>query len=149
LEGLDFSQFKNKTVLDIGTGYGILALKASLAGATVTAIDDDLLAVRSCYQNSIRYGLDIRCLHSDVDSSLKDTDLYDYVITNPPFHVGKGVELLLPFAFIAAAYKHLKVGGELFLVANKALAYEPLLAEFSTWRELANNKSFKILWAKK
>jgi len=32
------------------------------------------------------------------------------------------VELLLPFAFIAAAHKHLKLGGELFLVANKALA---------------------------
>ncbi len=149
LEQLDFAQFKNKTLLDIGTGYGILSLKASLAGATVSALDDDLLAIQSCYQNSIQYGLDIRCLHSDVNSSLKDTDLYDVVITNPPFHVGKGVELLLPFAFIAAAYKHLKVGGELFLVANKALAYEPLLAEFKSWKELANNKSFKVLWAKK
>jgi len=149
LENLDFSQFKNKKVLDIGTGYGILALKASLAAAKVTALDDDLPAVKSCYKNSKKYGLDIRCLHSDVNSSLKDSDLYDYVITNPPFHVGKGVELMLPFAFIAAAHKHLKPAGELFLVANKALAYEPLLVEFSAWEELASNKNFKVLWAKK
>ncbi len=149
LENLDFRQFKNKKVLDIGTGYGILALKASLAAAMVTAVDDDLLAIQSSYKNSKKYGLDIRCLHSDVNSSLKDDDLYDYVITNPPFHVGKGVVLELPFAFIAAAYKHLKPHGELFLVANKALAYEPLLAKFANWKELATNNSFKILWAKK
>jgi len=141
--------FMSKRVLDMGCGYGLLALKASLAGATVTAIDDDLLAVQSCYQNAQKYALDIRCLHSDINAELKAKEQFDLIITNPPFHIGKFVKLELPFAFIAAAHKHLLKGGDLVLVANKALAYEPLLDAFSSWKTLGVNERFKVLQAKK
>ncbi len=149
LENVDMELFKEKTVLDIGAGYGIFSLKASLLGAKITALDDDLLAVKSVFKNAQKYGLDIRCLHSDVNSALKDEEDFDFVISNPPFHLGKQVKMDLPFAFIAAAHKHLIKGGEMFLVANKALAYEPLLKEFSDWRTINENKAFKLLWAKK
>ncbi len=147
LETLDLNAFEGKQVLDLGCGYGLISLKASLAGSSVMAIDDDFLAVQSTHQNAQTYGLDIRTLHSDINSELKEDSKFDAIISNPPFHIGKHVKLELPHAFIAAAHKHLVTGGEFLLVANKALAYEDLLKEFSYWESVAVNEQFKVLRA--
>ncbi len=148
LDSLDMAKLRGRRVLDLGCGYGLLALKASLAGAAVTACDDDLLAVRSTYRNAKRYGLDVRCLHSDVDSALK-RERFDAVLTNPPFHVGKEVRPLLPKAFLAAAIKHLRPGGTLTLAANRALAYEKVLARWAEVEEVGRDTQFKVLRAVK
>jgi 16S rRNA (guanine1207-N2)-methyltransferase len=147
LESFDLTPLDSKQVLDMGCGYGLLALKAALAGAKVTALDDDLLAVRATARNALALGLDITCLHSDIDSEL--TGMFDLILMNPPFHVSKQVRLELPHAFIAAAYQHLRPGGELVLVANQALAYEPLLEAFGNWQKLAENNAFKVLYARR
>ena len=148
LDTVNFSGLAGQRVLDIGCGYGVISLKASLAGAAVTALDDDLLAVRSTHRNAKTYGLDVRALHSDVDSELKD-ERFDAVLMNPPFHVGKGVRLGLPRAFLAAAHKHLEPGGTLTLVANRALPYERELASWKEAETLAVNARFKVLRAVK
>jgi 16S rRNA (guanine1207-N2)-methyltransferase len=147
LQSYDMTQLAGKKVLDLGCGYGLLSLKAALADAAVTALEDDLLGVRSTHFNAEHYGLDVRVLHSDVNSELHEDETFDVVLTNPPFHVGKQVILDVPEAFIAAAYKHLVPGGELVLVANKALPYEKLLEHFSYWETLATNQGFKVLRA--
>lgn len=146
LGALELRAFAGQRLLDLGCGYGLIALKASLAGAEVTAVDDDLLAVRSAHRNARRYGADVRVLHSDVDSELQD-ELFDVVLTNPPFHVGKQVVLDVPQAFLAASYARLRPGGTLVLVANKALPYERELAAFSRWETLFTDAQFKVLRA--
>lgn len=148
LEAFGLDDLAGKRVLDLGCGYGLLALRAALAGAEVTALDDDLTAVRSTHRNALRYGLDVRALHSDVDSVLRDGERFDLILTNPPFHVGKQVRLELPAAFIAAAHRRLAPGSALLLVANAELAYEPLLAQFASWEELARSRGFKVLRAR-
>lgn len=145
LESLDMTAFSGQSLLDMGCGYGMIALKAAQAGAKVTAIDDDVLAVRSTMANAATLGLNIACLHSDVDSDLSGQ--FEVVLMNPPFHVGKQVLLEVPTAFIAAAFKHLNPGGRLVLVANRALGYEALLEAFSSWEKLAENQRFKVLQA--
>ena len=147
LGAFEFESLTGKRVLDLGCGYGLLALKAALAGAEVTALDDDLTAVRSTYKSAKTYGLDIRPLHSDVISELKEGSSFEACLMNPPFHVGKAVRLELPHAFIAGAHKVLEPGGELVLVANRALAYEPLLNHFAYWETLSETKTFKVLRA--
>ncbi len=146
LEAVDLTEFAGKRTLDLGCGYGLIALKASLAGAAVTAADDDLLAVRSTYRNAQTYGADVRALHSDVDSELQD-ETFDAVLMNPPFHVGKQVVMDVPGAFLAAAFERLRPGGVLVLVANRALPYERELGGFRSLETLLTDAQFKVLWA--
>jgi len=146
LQVVQLQDFAGKRVLDLGCGYGLIALKASLAGAAVTAVDDDLLAVRSTHRNAGRYGADVRALHSDVDSELQD-ETFDAVLMNPPFHVGKQVVMEVPQAFLAAAYERLRPGGTLTFVANRALPYERELTGFSSWETVPSDGQFKVLRA--
>ncbi|MDZ7705463.1 MAG: methyltransferase [Trueperaceae bacterium] len=149
LATLDLRETAGQRLLDLGCGYGVIGLKASLAGAAVTALDDDVLAVKSTHRNAARYGLDVRSLHSDVDSALKDDARFDVVLSNPPFHVGKQVRLELPRVFIAAARKHLVPGGVFTLVANKALPYEQELSTWATVATIAESPQYKVLQAVK
>lgn len=145
----DPERLNGQRVLDLGCGYGMLALTAAQAGAAVTAVDDDLGAVRSTVHNAETLGLADRITahHSDLDQALPEAGRFDTILMNPPFHVGKGVRLDLPRAFIATAWQRLAPGGELWLVANRALPYEPLLTAFSSWQEVRSEAGFKVLRA--
>lgn len=133
-----------KRALDVGCGYGVLALKLALAGAAVTALDDDVLAVKSTAANAVHYGLDVRCLHADVGKALRN-ERFDVVVMNPPFHVGKQVRLDVPKAFLATAKERLEPSGVLYLVANAALDYESLLNAWGTCHTLRVDKGYKVL----
>lgn len=141
--------FGGREVLDFGCGYGLLALTAARAGARATAIDDDLAAVRSTRLNAETAGLSDRVtvVHSDLDSALPEELLFDTVLMNPPFHVGRGVRLDLPRAFIRRARQRLRPGGELWLVANRSLPYEPLLTGFRSHGLVLDEDGFKVLRA--
>ena len=52
----------------------------------------------------------------------------DFVVTNPPFHDGGTEDRELGKAFIRCAASALRKGGALWLVANRHLPYEPVLA---------------------
>jgi 16S rRNA (guanine1207-N2)-methyltransferase len=141
---LDDTTLLGKRVLDLGCGYGLLALKAALVGAAVTALDDDLLAVKSTAANASHYGLDLRCLHSDVGSALTD-EVFDIVLMNPPFHVGKQVDMHVPHAFLATAVKHLADDGVVYIVANAALNYEIPLSAWGQLRQVHQLEAYKVL----
>ena len=146
LDSLDLSDYLGKAVLDLGCGYGLISLVGARAKAKVTAIDDDILAINSTKQNAQAYKLDINTLHSDVNSAL-DKELFDVVLMNPPFHIGKKNVLDVPRAFFAATQKHLKPQGVLTLVANKDLPYEKELGHWQNVQVLNVNRSFKVISA--
>ena len=51
---------------------------------------------------------------------------------------------------IKAASEALRNGGELMMVANRGLPYEPVLgAHFKQHGEVCRNARFKVLWAKR
>ncbi|RYF46964.1 MAG: methyltransferase, partial [Cytophagaceae bacterium] len=75
---------------------------------------------------------------------------YDLIVMNPPFHEGHASEPHLGQALIRRAAEALRAGGELIMVANRGLPYEPVLNEaFRSSGETARNARYKILWAKK
>lgn len=150
LDTLELANYQGKRVLDIGCGYGILSLVLARAGAHVTALDDDYLAIKSCYANFQQTNLKARILHSDVSSALQPDEPFDAVIMNPPFHLGKQVLWDIPLAFLATAQQYLRRGGTLIFVANQGLNYEKHLDASTVWTRwhcIRQAQGFKILQA--
>ncbi|BDP40769.1 hypothetical protein DAETH_07380 [Deinococcus aetherius] len=141
LEGLDLA---GKRVLDLGCGTGLIGAWAASRGAEVTLVDGDLQSVRSAAATLSENGLPGEVVHSDVDAELGERT-FDAILTNPPFHVGRGVVLDVAREFIAAARRRLRPGGTLYLVANEPLPYETPLRAVGEVRELVREGGFKVL----
>lgn len=121
---------RGRRVLDIGGGAGVLAGAMCDAGAAaVDVIDVDALAVKAM-QHTFADNAQVRVAWGDVLDGLPWDAQYDVVVTNPPFHAGKRTDDSMVQAFVAVAARHLRPRGELYLVANAFLAYEPLLQRF-------------------
>ncbi|MFN3179467.1 MAG: class I SAM-dependent methyltransferase [Thermus sp.] len=140
---------QGRRILDLGAGYGALTLPLARLGGEVTALEDDLVSVLSLERSLGENRLTARVLHSDVDEALTEGEVFDIIVTNPPFHVGGAVILDVAQAFVEAAAARLKLGGGFFLVANPFLKYEPLLEErFGAFRTLLV-REYKVLFAEK
>ena len=132
-------------VLDIGCGVGVIGIAAGLAGATVTLTDANLLAVQAAGRNLARHGIDGVVLGSDVYSHL-GRRRFDLIVTNPPFHQGKQVDLTVANRIIAEAPTHLHPGGSLLLVANAFLAYGKHMASvFDHVETIAATPQYHVL----
>jgi release factor glutamine methyltransferase len=94
------------SVLDIGTGSGILAVAAALAGAAqVVAIDINEAAVECARLNARRYGVldQVSLRQSDMFDAVRG-EKYDLVLVNPPYFRGEPATL---------AYRAYMAGSEL------------------------------------
>ena len=111
-------------VLDLGCGIGAIGIVALLLGSErVDMTDVNLLAVQAATENLHRLGLSgVRPLAGDVYDAV-GAARYDLIVSNPPFHRGKAVDLSVADRLIDDAPAHLAVGGSLLLVANAFLAY--------------------------
>jgi 16S rRNA (guanine1207-N2)-methyltransferase len=140
------------SVLDLGCGAGILTMAAARWSGTgrVLGVDADADAVRCARLTAREAGLaNVEIRASDVDDAVGN-ETFDVIVTNPPFHLGKATELTIPRAFIDAADAHLAPGGSLYLVANRQLPYERLVAErFGAVQTLHDGRRFKVLGARR
>ncbi|WP_124057725.1 class I SAM-dependent methyltransferase [Vaginisenegalia massiliensis] len=113
-----------QSLLELGSGYGpILISLAKLApqlhyvGVEVNQRSLDL-AIRNQALNKV----------SNIDWHLADAtqidlnQFFDYAITNPPIRAGKKTIQ----AFVNQAYRHIKVGGRLFVVIQKKQGAESM-----------------------
>ncbi|MFI6642419.1 HemK2/MTQ2 family protein methyltransferase [Streptomyces sp. NPDC050504] len=72
------------TVLDLGTGSGVLALAAARLGARVTAVDITRRAVLTARVNALLDGRRIAVRRGDLTAAVPG-QVYDLVISNPPY----------------------------------------------------------------
>lgn len=137
-------------VLDLGCGAGALALAAwyNEPTAELTLLDADSEALRCAARTlAVVPATQWRVLASDAGRAVAG-ETFDLVLSNPPFHAGKRVDLALPRQFLDDAWSVLRPGGRLQLVANRTLPYEAELARrFGGWRLLRDGPRFKILEA--
>ncbi|MCR4269268.1 class I SAM-dependent methyltransferase [Nitratireductor sp. ZSWI3] len=78
------------------------------------------------------------------------SERYDAIVMNPPFHRGRAAEPDMGQRMIVAASRALQPRGRLFVVANRPLPYEEVLAQhFSAHGEIRRDGTFKVLWARK
>lgn len=85
LEYLKPLDLNEKTLLELGSGSGIIALYAASKGAKVTASDINTIALTALKENSSQNGLDIEIVESDLFQNIKQ-QRFDYIIINPPYY---------------------------------------------------------------
>ena len=135
---------------DFGCGIGILA-KAALASSKVKAItlvDIDGRAVEAARRNVEDPRAEIRW--ADLKSGAAGLANLDFVVMNPPFHLGGVEDQALGQGFLQRAATVLRRGGALWLTANRHLPYETVLKPlFSRVETRAEARGFKIIEARK
>jgi 16S rRNA (guanine1207-N2)-methyltransferase len=139
---------------DLGAGFGFLSAKllercpkiasVDLYEAEGRALD---VAKTNLATFAARATLDFKW--HDVTSGLPRR--YDVIVTNPPFHTQNRVDRPdIGRRFIAVAAASLNPGGSLWMVANRHLPYEEVLADnFARVRKVAEKDGFKIIEAVK
>jgi 16S rRNA (guanine1207-N2)-methyltransferase len=137
-------------VADFGCGIGWLsrAVLQSPTVARLTLIDLDRRAIDAARRNveDPRAGF----IWKDLRDAVADLGTVDVVVTNPPFHETGGEDRSLGQAFIRLAASALKKGGKLWLVANRHLPYEAILAEhFAQVRLAGETNGYKVFEARK
>jgi len=138
-------------VADLGAGWGWLARAALRANPGVTYLDlheAEMLALDAARTNVAdpRAGF----YWTDVSRLGRDARGYDAVVTNPPFHQHRASDPELGAAFILAAARILKPAGRLFLVANRQLPYEAVLAgAFQHSERLDEDGLYKVILAER
>ncbi|PLP59524.1 methyltransferase [Mesorhizobium loti] len=139
---------------DFCAGWGYLSVALAERAAGLTGLDlyeADHASLRAAGRTLTRLlpGLSVRLFWHDLAGEPAG-ERYDTIVMNPPFHRGRAAEPELGAAIIRAVAKALKPGGRLFMVANRQLPYEPVLAAaFSTHAEIARNDTFKVLLARR
>jgi len=136
-----------RRVADLGAGWGYLASQI-LTRATIETLDliEADHAALACARQNIT---DPRAKFHWADATTwAPREKYDAVVMNPPFHTGRSADTDLGRAFIQAAAQIIAPSGQLWMVANRHLAYESTLtACFAQVDEVGGDNRFKILHA--
>ncbi|MCQ8893742.1 MAG: METTL5 family protein [Methanolinea sp.] len=79
---------EGKSVCDLGSGTGVLAIGAALLGASpVTGVEVDPRAIRIASRNAVRRRVSVRFIEGDLDDPALPSKVgpHDTVVMNPPF----------------------------------------------------------------
>lgn len=135
-------------ILDIGCGAGVIGATVCqrMPDTIVTMTDINALALFSAKETLKQNNLTATVVASDMFSDIQGK--FDFIISNPPFHAGLNTNYEATERFLRQAASYLKKEGQLILVANKFLRYEPILAEvFRSVSIIRENNRFKIIKA--
>jgi 16S rRNA (guanine1207-N2)-methyltransferase len=138
-------------VADLGAGWGYLSRVLLERCTGITKLDlyeADARALDLARKNLPNTEAEVRFLWHDVTQPLDG--VYHSIVTNPPFHAGQRQDIDLGIAFLRTATNALRLGGTLYLVANRQLPYERELDALGlVWRKAAEDSTFKLLFAEK
>ncbi len=134
-------------VADLGAGWGYLAAeilkRPGVKKLDVVEAEADAL---DCARVNIT---DPRARFHWADATgWRPETLLDAVVMNPPFHTGREADPALGAAFIRAARRMLAPDGSLWLVANRHLPYDAVLADcFLEFKDVSDDGAFRIIHA--
>lgn len=134
-------------VADLGAGWGWLSAQALARPGIelIHLVEADHAALESAKENV-----------ADERARFHWADARDFtlpepvngVIMNPPFHEGRTADPRIGGDFIAAAARLLTGAGRLWMVANRHLPYETVLAQhFGQVHEIRGDTRFKVIEA--
>ena len=133
-----------ESVLDLGCGYGYLALNCSKLGAKITATDNNAAALRLCKENLTQQGVEADVIGADCAEGIHEK--FPLIVCNPPFHQGFSVEGDMTDRFLNAARRRLQANGVACFVVNLHIPLErKALNLFDSIETIAANGSFKLV----
>jgi 16S rRNA (guanine1207-N2)-methyltransferase len=134
-------------VADLGAGWGWLSAQIlARAGVSILhLVEADHASLEAAKVNVA----DERAVFHWADAtSFTPEQRVEAVVMNPPFHTGRVADPALGAAFIRAAARMLTLSGTLYMVANRHLPYEAVLAQvFREVAEIAGDTRFKVIRA--
>ncbi|WP_432697483.1 methyltransferase [Marinobacterium sp. YM272] len=135
-------------ILDLGCGFGYLALNACATSAALTCTDNNAAALIACRANlNARQFTQAEVIASDAGDSLEGT--FDIILCNPPFHAGFGVEGDLTDRFLRQARRLLDSNGTACFVVNQHIPLErKARGLFARIHCHADNGHFKLVQLK-
>ena len=139
---------RNK-VADMACGNGILGLAYLCINpdSHMTFCDESFQAVASTRANlSTNLPQAQASVYADDGLKRVEPDSLDLVICNPPFHQHHTVSTHIAYSLFKDAYRALRSGGELWIVANRHLGYHVGLKKmFGNCTTETGNRKFVIL----
>jgi release factor glutamine methyltransferase len=88
LQELKMHDLKNKALLELGCGTGLISVVAAKKGASVAASDISGLAISCVTENAKLNEIQIQTFQSDIFSSIPARH-FDYIVINPPYYRGE------------------------------------------------------------
>lgn len=132
-------------VLDFGCGAGILgaAVKRRYPQSKVTMLDVDAFAVAASRLTLAANNLEAEVISGDgIDAAPTELSV---ILSNPPFHTGVHTHYQASENLLKKSSDHLRKGGEMRLVANSFLRYQPLIeAALGNCQTCAEADGFRI-----
>ena len=142
------SSYKNppQSLLDLGCGYGYIALRASQFGFNHIVTTDNNAAAISAVKENLKSLQEIewQVIASDGGDAIEQQ--FDTILCNPPFHSGFSIDDQLGIKFLSQTKRLLKRSGRALFVVNGFIPLEhKAKAYFEQVEVLANNGSFKLI----
>lgn len=134
-----------KTLLDVGCGYGTLALTlAKKYGLKATLVDVNSRALDLSKKNADKNNIEVNDIFlSNIYDQVEGK--FDAIISNPPIRAGKEVV----HTILSDAYEHLNDGGHLTIVIQKKQgapsAQKKMKDVFDNCEIVAKDKGYYIL----
>jgi 16S rRNA (guanine1207-N2)-methyltransferase len=139
-------------VADVGCGWGYLSAAVLARGVRPTElhlIEADARGLAIAKANLAPHAAGV-ALHSHwIDATTKwPVPALDAIVCNPPFHERGETSTELGRGILRSAFEALKVGGSLWMVANRHLPYEKTLYQtFGAWDVLDERGGYKVIRA--
>ena len=137
-----------KTLLDLGCGYGVVGVYMAKAyNMEVDMVDINKRAMDLAKSNLLLNDVSGNVFESDGLTNV--TKKYDLIITNPPIRAGKEVV----YRFFEDAFNHLEENGDFYVVVNKKhgaeSAFRKLSSIYKTVTLEGRKKGFHVYKCKK
>ena len=143
LQHVDVSSTPN-TLLDLASGNGVIGseIHKKCPDATVHLLDDSYLAVASAKLNVVGDKINH---HYQGDVSNFESEMFDMIVSNPPFHFEHDINIQIPLTLFKGCHRILKSGGNFQLVGNTHLNYKVHLEKlFARVNILAQDEKFVV-----
>lgn len=135
---------KESKILDLGCGWGYLALTLNTLGFNqIDASDNNAGAVTVLQKTIDENHLSMQVWADNCAS--KKSNCYNIVLCNPPFHKGFDHSYPLTDTFLSALKRLLKPSGCAFIVVNQFIPVEKFANQyFASIELLSNTNGFKV-----